>query len=94
MITLISSGDVGYFRALIEFERDLPTRLPPSRPASAFDAGFGDRSRGSPRRVAGAAQSPVIRNPPSGGDCAEEPRDLPPVPCGCFLSQLEPLETV
>lgn len=74
--------DAAYFHALIEFERDSP--LPPAATSENAVEALGD-----PRRVilelgAGSAQSPEIRNPPSGGGCAE----------GFYLSQLAPLEAV
>jgi len=70
-----------YFRALIEFERDLPA----ATPRDTRDEAFGDQHR--PAFGAGSAQLPVIRNPPSGGGCAEEFSPF-------SMSQLGGLETV
>lgn len=71
-----------YFHALIEFERDSP--LPPAATSESAVAALGDLHRVLLDLGAGSAQPPEIRNPPSGGGCAE----------GSYLSQLEQLEAV
>lgn len=91
---MISNSEPGYFRALIEFERD---PLPPASPASAQREAWCDLRRAIRVVDAGSAQPLMSRTPPSGGGCAEGSFpmlwDLSP-PRGPCLSQLEPLETV
>lgn len=86
-----------WFHALVEFERDLPSRLPAAAPASEPRAAFGDRRPVLLQsRAVGSAQSPDSR-PPSGGGCAEgvynfDDGSYRPAPL--FLSQIAPLELV
>jgi len=69
----------GYAEAVCEEMLQAPecTSLPPPSSCETHKAAFGDPQRA---HAVSSAQSPEIRNPPSGGGCAEE-----------FLSQLEPL---
>ena len=78
---MISNRDPGYFRALIEFERDL---LPPaSLSETASDALGAQRSASLPARDAQAVQSSNFQRT-SGEGCT----------AGSYSSQLEPLEAV
>lgn len=101
MISMVSNTGPAnlWFRALVEFERDLlPVSQPPRQQASiarhsAIDVPVLLQSRG-----VGSAQSPNSR-PPSGGGCAEgvSEFDFDNYRChatGLSLSQLSPLERV
>jgi len=78
---MISNRDPGYFRALIEFERDL---LPPASPPETAGGALGaQRCAPLPSRDAQAVQPSNFQRT-SGEGCT----------AGSYSSQLEPLEAV
>lgn len=78
---MISNREQGYFRALIDFERDLLPPAPP--PETVSDALGAQRGASLPARDAQAVQPSTFQRT-SGEGCT----------AGSCLSQLEPLETV